>query len=202
MEKNLSLKDAIKLRRTYYGIDNKIATTDKELQDIIEYATTHVPSAYNSQSARIVLLLGNEHKKLWSIVMETLRKKVPADKFQATEDKINNCFASGYGTILFYEDQNVVKGLQTTFPSYADKFPEYSEHTTAMHQYAIWMMLSEQGIGASLQHYGPIIDAEVAKTWNIDPNWKLIAQMPFGNPVSDPLEKAFLPLEDRIKIYK
>ncbi|WP_101690057.1 nitroreductase family protein [Dysgonomonas massiliensis] len=202
MEKNLSLKDAIKLRRTYYSIDNKITASDSELQDIIEFAITNVPSAYNSQSSRIVLLLGDEHKKLWSIVMETLRKKVPADKFQSTEDKINNCFASGYGTILFYEDQNVVKGLQSTFPSYADKFPEYSEHTTAMHQYAIWMLLREQGIGASLQHYSPIIDAEVAETWNIDSSWKLIAQMPFGNPIADPLEKSFSSLEERIKIYK
>lgn len=202
MEKNLSLKDAIKLRRTYYSIDNKITASDSELQDIIEFAITNVPSAYNSQSSRIVLLLGDEHKKLWSIVMETLRKKVPADKFHSTEDKINNCFASGYGTILFYEDQNVVKGLQSTFPSYADKFPEYSEHTTAMHQYAIWMLLREQGIGASLQHYSPIIDAEVAETWNIDSSWKLIAQMPFGNPIADPLEKSFSSLEERIKIYK
>lgn len=31
MEKNLSLKDAIKLRRTYYSIDNKITASDKEL---------------------------------------------------------------------------------------------------------------------------------------------------------------------------
>lgn len=202
MEKNLSLRDAIKLRRSHYSIDNKISISDNELQDIVEYAVTHVPSAYNSQSSRIILLLGEQHKKLWNIVMETLRKIVPADKFKPTEDKINNCFASGYGTVLFYEDLSVVKGLQSTFPSYADKFPEYSEHTTAMHQYAIWMMLREQGIGASLQHYSPIIDEEVTKTWNIDPNWKLIAQMPFGNPISNPLEKTFLPLTDRIKVYR
>lgn len=202
MKNSMTLKEAIKERRTFYSIDNKISATDKDIQDIVEYAITHVPSAYNSQSSRIVLLLGEEHKKLWSIVTESLRKIVPADKFKPTEDKINNCFASGYGTILFYEDQSVVEGLQETFPSYASKFPEYSEHTTAMHQYAIWLMLKEIGIGASLQHYSPLLDEEVAKTWNINPKWKLIAQMPFGNPIAEPLDKTFLPISDRIKVYK
>ena len=34
--------------------------------------------------------------------------------------------------------------------------------------------------GASLQHYNPLIDEAVAKQWHINPNWKLIAEMPFG----------------------
>lgn len=198
----MSLKEVMKLRRSFYSIDNKITTSDKELQDIIEYTLTQVPSAYNSQSTRIVLLLGEHHKKLWSIVMESLRKIVPANKFKPTEDKINNCFASGYGTILFYEDQTVVENLQATFPSYANKFPEYSEHTNAMHQYAIWLMLREQRIGATLQHYSPLLDEEVSKTWNIDSKWKLIAQMPFGNPISEAGEKTFAPMDSKLKVYK
>lgn len=198
----MGLKDTIQLRRSYYALSNKIDISDEQLQDILETAIKHVPSSFNSQSTRFVLLLGDQHKKLWSIVMETLRKMVPADRFQATEDKINNCFASGYGTILFYEDQQVVKGFQEQFPSYANYFPQYSEHTAGMHQFAVWTMLREVGIGASLQHYQPLIDEEVAKTWNIDPNWKLIAQMPFGNPIAEPGEKTFLPVEDRLKVFK
>lgn len=199
---HMNLKDAIKLRRSYYGIDNKITVSDKELEDTVKYALTHTPSAFNSQSGRILLLLGDDHKKLWNIVLETLRKIVPADKFQPTEDKINGCFASGYGTVLFYEDQNVVKGLQEAFPSYADKFPEFSEHSSGMLQLTVWELLRELGLGASLQHYHPLIDAEVAKTWGIDPSWKLNAQMPFGNPIADPGEKEFSPIEGRLKVFK
>lgn len=198
----MGLRETIQLRRSYYALSDQIDISDEELQEILELAIKHVPSSFNSQSTRFVLLLGDQHKKLWSIVMETLRKIVPADKFQPTEDKINNCFASGHGTILFYEDQKVVKGFQEQFPSYADYFPQYSEHTAGMHQYAVWVMLREVGIGASLQHYQPLIDEEVAKTWNIDPNWKLIAQMPFGKPIVEAGEKEFLPIEDRFKVFK
>lgn len=198
----ICLRDAIKQRRSYYSIDDKIKVSDLELEDAIKHAMAYTPSAFNSQSARVVLLLGANHKKFWSIVLETLRKIVPADKFQPTEDKINGAFAAGYGTVLFYEDQSVVKGLQEAFPSYADKFPEYSEHTSGMHQFAIWTMLRELGIGASLQHYQPLIDEEVAKTWNIDSNWKLIAQMPFGNPTGEPDEKEISPIDNRFKVFK
>lgn len=194
-------KAAVKNRRTYYSIDNKINVSDAEIKEIVEFAITHVPSSFNSQSTRIVLLLGDNHKKLWSIVKETLRKIVPAEAFAASEAKIDNCFAAGYGTILFYEDMETVEGLQKAFPSYSENFPVWSQQTSAMHQFAIWTMLEDAGLGASLQHYNPIIDAEVAKTWDINPKWKLIAQMPFGNPIQDAGEKEFKPLEERVLVY-
>lgn len=196
-----SFKEAIKNRRTYYSIDNKINVSDAEIKEIVEFAVTHVPSSFNSQSTRVVLLLGDNHKKLWSIAKETLRKIVPAEAFGATEAKIDNCFAAGYGTILFYEDTETVEGLQKAFPSYSENFPVWSQQTSAMHQFAIWTMLEDAGLGASLQHYNPIIDAEVAKTWNINPKWKLIAQMPFGNPIQDAGEKEFKPLSERILVF-
>ena len=59
----------------------------------------------------------------------------------------------------------------------------------------VWAALEAEGLGASLQHYNPLIDDEVKKEWNIPGNWKLIAQMPFGNPTSPPGEKEFQPLE-------
>lgn len=114
----------------------------------------HVPSAFNSQSTRLVLLVREAHERLWNIIAkDELRKIVPADAFAQTEAKINACFAAGYGTVLFFEDQTVVKGLQEQFPIYADSFPTYAEHTNAMHQLAVWTMLEDAGYGASLQHY-------------------------------------------------
>ena len=71
-----------------------------------------------------------------------------------------------------------------------------------MHQLVVWTALEAEGLGASLQHYNPLIDDEVKKEWNIPDNWKLIAQMPFGNPTSQAGEKEFQPLEDRVKFYK
>jgi len=70
-----------------------------------------------------------------------------------------------------------------------------------MLQFVVWTALENEGFGATLQHYNPLIDEEVQQTWNVPSSWKLIAQMPFGKPTFEPGEKQFQPLEDRVKFY-
>lgn len=197
-----SFREAMKHRRSYYSLTNSSLISDKEIQEIIEFVVSNAPSAFNSQSTRVVLLLGDHHKKLWDIVKGVLKAKISADAFQKTEAKIDGSFASGYGTVLFFEDQSVVEGLQKAFPSYSDNFPGWSVQTSAIHQFSVWSLLEDAGFGASLQHYNPIIDDEVAKEWNVSKNWKLIAQMPFGVPTDKPGEKEVSPLKDRILVFK
>lgn len=193
--------EAIEKRRTFYGISKEAVVSDDRIKEVIEHAVKHTPSAFNSQSARIVLLLGDKHDKLWSITKEALRKIVPEDKFGSTEEKINS-FASGYGTILYFEDMSVVEDLQKQFDLYKDNFPIWSQQSSAMHQFVIWTSLEIEGFGASLQHYNELIEEDVKKEWDIPNNWKLIAQMPFGKPVVNPDEKQYKPLEERIRIIK
>ncbi|ACC98570.1 putative oxidoreductase [Elusimicrobium minutum Pei191] len=195
-------KEAVKKRRSIYTISSDTTIKDKEIQEILEFALMHVPSAFNSQSTRIALLLGEHHAKFWNIVKDTIKKMVPQDAFKKTEEKIDSCFACGYGTILFFEDQTVVKGLQEQFAAYAENFPKWSEHTAGMHQFTVWTMLEDAGLGATLQHYNPIIDEAVYKEWNIDRNWVLKAQMPFGLKKAEAEPKEFLPIEKRLKIFK
>jgi len=61
---------------------------------------------------------------------------VPGEAFAKTEEKIDNSFACGYGTVLFFEDQKVVKGLQEAFPSYQENFPGWSLQTSASSVFA------------------------------------------------------------------
>jgi predicted oxidoreductase (fatty acid repression mutant protein) len=188
-------------RRTFYGISKDIVVTDDRIEEIIEHAVKHTPSAFNSQSARVVLLLNKHHDKLWNSTKEVLRKIVPADQFASTEDRINS-FRNGYGTVLFFEDNSVIESLQAKFPIYKDNFPIWSQQASGMHQYVIWTSLEIEGLGVSLQHYNELIEADVKKEWNIPSEWKLIAQMPFGQPTVQPDEKQFEPLEQRIKVFK
>lgn len=197
-----SFRQALQDRRSCYAINDKSLLSDAQLQEIIDFALMNVPSAFNSQSSRLVLLLGEQHKKLWSgIVMDTLRAIVPAEHFASTEAKINS-FAAGYGTVLFYEDQKVVEGLQAQFPLYADNFPLWSRDASAMNQLSVWTMLEEAGLGASLQHYNPIIDARVQEAWSIDPSWRMTAQMPFGGITELPDAREKQPAELRRKFFK
>ncbi|MGC4001612.1 MAG: nitroreductase family protein [Anaeromyxobacter sp.] len=112
---------AIKNRRTFYGISKDSTVSDDRIQQIINQAVSVAPTAFNSQSERVILLLGEQHEKLWDITKETLRKVVSEKSFSETEQKMNS-FRNGYGTILFFEEENIIQGLQKNFPSYKDNF--------------------------------------------------------------------------------
>ena len=192
---------AVQDRRTIYGISKDTVIPDERIIEIVNNAVKHVPSAFNSQSGRVVLLLGEHHNKLWDITKEALRKKVPEGKFAQTEEKINS-FRGGYGSVLFFEDQGTVEGLQAQFPSYKDNFPLWSLQSSGMLQYVVWTSLELEGFGVSLQHYNPLIDHEVVKAWSIPESWRLMSQMVFGKPTAPAGEKEFKPLEERVKVFK
>ena len=95
-----------------------------------------------------------------------------------------------------------VKSGYLTQHYYSDKFPQWSEHTNAMHQYALWTTLEQEGLGANLQHYNPLIDEKVAATWGIPQTWSLKAQLVFGKPGGEPGEKQFKKIEgERMFVY-
>ena len=190
----------IKTRRTIYAIGKNLSVDQGTIEQTIREAVKHSPSSFNSQTSRVVTLYGASHTKFWEIVRETLRKMVPAEAFANTSAKIDS-FSAGFGTALFYEDQAVVKNLQEQFALYADNFPVWSEHSTAIAQFATWTALAEIGIGASLQHYNPIVDGEVVETFDIPSNWKLRAQLVFGSIEAEAKEKTFMDDAERFKTF-
>lgn len=196
-----SIQQFIENRRSYYGFKNESPISNQEIEDILAFIIKHTPSPFNVQSARIVLLLGKQHQQLWDIVKNTLKRILSIEQFLKTEEKINHSFASGYGTILFFEDQDALKQLSEKFPSYKETFPVWSLQSSGMHQYLVWASLENIGFGASLQHYNPLIDDEVKKQWNLPSEWKLLSEMPFGMPLQNPGAKTFAPIEGRLKIF-
>ena len=195
------LAEAVVKRRSIYQLEKDEIVSPQKIIEMINTAVKYAPTAFNSQSARVVVLFGENYKKFWQMVMAKLREIVPAEKFAATEDKINS-FMQGYGTVLFFEDEAVIEALQKKFPLYQDNFPKWSLQSGGMLQFIIWTMLEKAGLGASLQHYNPLIDADTAKMFGIPATWKLLAQMPFGSIAAPADEKTFLPLEERIKVFK
>ncbi|QNP49601.1 nitroreductase family protein [Diaphorobacter aerolatus] len=188
-------------RRTQYAIGKNLPLSEAQVEALIHEAVRQAPSAFNSQSSRVVILFGAQHEKLWNFTRETLRAIVPADAFVTTDAKMTS-FAAGAGTVLFFEDHDVVDELQNKFPIYADKFPMFSEHSSGMAQYAVWTVLAEAGIGASLQHYSPLIDEQVASTWGLPASWKLRAQMPFGSNEKPIGDKTFIADDVRFKTFR
>lgn len=191
--------NAMKNRRSIYSISNSSTVSDEKIKEIVEESIKHTPTAFNSQTGRVMLLLNENHNKFWDITEDALRKVVPQGQFEPTKEKIES-FRSGYGTILFFEDQETVKSLQEQFPLYKDSFPSYSLQASGMLQYNVWTGLAIEGLGASLQHYTELIEEDIKKEWNINESWKLIAQMPFGKKEEEAGEKEFESLDKRIRI--
>ncbi|MCL2852085.1 MAG: nitroreductase family protein [Defluviitaleaceae bacterium] len=193
--------EALMERRSDYGISSQEVVPYEKLREVIDFGVKHTPTAFNSQGGRVALLLGEHHDKLWDITLEQLRKIVPADKFEETNKKIQS-FKAGFGTILFFDDESVVKGLQESFPIFKDNFPTWAQQANGMLQLVIWTGLRQIGYGASLQHYNELIEDAVRESFSIEPSWKMVAQMPFGKPGTEMKEKAFEPVDKRIVVYK
>lgn len=178
-------------RRSQYALGPDLPIGQEQVEALIRQAVRLSPSSFNSQSSRALILFGAQSVKFWDLARQALRPIVPEEAFEATSKKLDG-FAAGAGTVLFYEDQEVVKGLQEKFPLYAENFPVWSEQSGGMAQFAVWLALAEAGIGASLQHYNPLVDAAVQAQWQVPASWRLRAQMPFGSHQAGFDEKTFI----------
>ncbi|WP_201554541.1 MULTISPECIES: nitroreductase family protein [Psychrobacter] len=198
-ESLVTLQQAFDKRRSIYALGNELPVEPQAIVNMAERVLLHTPSAFNSQSSRLVVLFGAEHQKLWHIAEEKLRAAVGDGDFSGTKQKLDG-FRAAAGTVLFYEDKNVTESLQEQFALYADRFPVWAQQTSAMHQYAMWTELRTLNVGANLQHYNPLVDEDAAKAYAIPDSWELVAQMPFGNIVEPAGEKTYQPVSERMKV--
>lgn len=196
----MELMEAIKSRRSCYSIGKENILGKDKIEEIVYECIKSSPSGFNAQSSRVVILFGKEHDRLWDIVMESLRKIVEPEKFGRTENKVNG-FKGGYGTVLFFDDENITDNLKEKFPLYIQNIIPWAEQSNGMLQISVWMALEENGLGVSLQHYNEVIAQQVKLQWNIDQKWRMIAQMPFGCLLEPPIEKVLKNTDERIRIY-
>ena len=189
-------------RRSIYALGRQVTQTPEALYDLVKSAVKQSPTSFNNQSVRAVVLMGDAHEKLWDMTAQRLQQEVPDEAaYQQTLAKINNAFKAGFGTVLFYTDTDVVKMYEEQIPLYAENFYDWSEQGHGMAEYATWLALTEAGLGASLQHYNPLIDEAVAAAFDIPDNWRLRAQMPFGSIEAAASEKDMMSDAERFKFF-
>ena len=178
-------------RRSIYALGDNLSQTPEEIFDLVKQTVKNSPTAFNSQTVRAVVLFGKSSDKVWEIVEDALRKiaKSP-DAFEQTKAKIDS-FKAGYGTILYFTDTTIVHQLENDYPSYAANFANWAEQGLGGAQQAVWTALAEQGIGASLQHYNPLIDDAIHQAFNLPADWQLRAEMPFGSIEAPAGEKTY-----------
>lgn len=188
----MSIIQSLEKRRTYYDINGDLPVSKAEIVERIQQITELVPDAFNMKSARVVVLFDEQHKQLWDEVYHIFGGNVPREKLDS--------FKAGAGTVLYFYDEATVKSLQEAFPLYADNFPVWANQANGMLQISIWSALRELGVGASLQHYNPVIDEKIKSLYHIPESYKLIAQMPFGGIGSEPDAKAKEDIGQRVQV--
>lgn len=188
----MSIMDALEKRRTIYGLSKELPVSEQTVVDTITRTTELVPDAFNMKSQRIVLALGAKHELLWDAIYDVFQGKVPREKIDS--------FKAGAGTVLYFYDNTVVEKMQEAVPLYAHNFPVWANQANGMLQFSIWLALRELGVGASLQHYNPIIDVAVRKLFDLPESYVLIAQMPFGGIADKPVSKEKEDISARVKI--
>lgn len=195
--------DAVAARYSAYSLDDGIEEAGVSFDDVVETVrriAPAVPSSYNSQTCRLIVLGGDDHRAFWSIVADVLRAKVDdEERFARTEAKLKG-FSDAAGTILFYEDDAGTDALVEKYPSYRDAFPVWAEHGDAMMQYAVWTGLYDMGLAANIQHYNPIIDDRVREAFGVPEGLRLVCQMVFGRPMGDRPVKRRLSGEDMVSV--
>lgn len=191
--------DALKTRRSQYSITGTSKISDDEILEIVREGVKHAPSAFNSQTTRAFVLFGENHDKLWNIVKESLINKIGEERYaKKTAEKIEG-FKAGYGTVLYYINQNDVQEMAD---KYTELFHSWSYQSAGMVIGNVWVGLSQAGLGANLQHYNPLIDEKVKEAFNVPDGFELIGQMPFGDITEAPSEKEFKDIDELVKVIK
>jgi len=91
--------EQLKQRHSYYALSKDLPISNDQVQEIIKNVLLSVPSSFNMQHVRTVVLLGTEHDKLWDITGDALRAKIGDERYEAsTKDKMA-MFKAAAGTV-------------------------------------------------------------------------------------------------------
>ncbi|KAJ1032995.1 hypothetical protein NDA16_000274 [Ustilago loliicola] len=185
------------VRRSTYTLSKtpSILSPD-QIQTILSKILRETPSSFNSKSPRFVLLLGSDHDEYWSsTVPSALTAAIKSGGGdQATIDQAVSrldLFKPAFGTVLFFESQKVVQTQQQNIPQYAQHFPTWSEHASAIAQNNVWVALTNAGYGANLQHYGNLTEGQLKTKYNLPEDWKIRAELVFGAKTAEPKPKEY-----------
>ncbi|MDO5036614.1 MAG: nitroreductase family protein [Porphyromonas sp.] len=188
-------------RHSEYALAPEWVATQEEVEEVLAGVLNLIPTHYNTQPVRMVLLTGDAHKRHWKLIEQILIDRIGEERYnKATRAKIEGSFASGVGTVVFFDDTTVTKKMMEDFPSYAHNFPRWAHQVQGSHQYGVWLGLSALGFGASLQHYIGMDDDKVREQLGVPHEWDFVAHMPFGKMLKRSPDLPKKPIDEVLKV--
>lgn len=192
-------KQLIKNRRSIYALGQNSDYSVEEIVATIRETQKDVPTAFNSQTSRLVVVTGEANTKFWNLILDVQKQVLD----QATWDFMSPIMEgskNAIGTVLFFEDRDAV----ATMPTQGQRTEAYKQNNSANAQFATWLALAEMNLGGSLQHfnvgYEQGFDKAIREMFNLPDSYELIAQMPFGSIEQEAGEKEYIDSEVQVQV--
>ena len=191
--------ELVKNRRTQYAIGNNTELSNEEIAGRITEIVRDVPTASNSQTTRVAVVFGDKHVQLWDHILDVQKDVLEGPIWDMMSGVMEGAKA-GVGTVLFFEDLDAVEAMPTS-PS---RVEVYKQNNQANTQYAVWLGLTDLGLGGSLQHmnvgYEQGFDKSVKELLGLSDRWELQAQMPFGSIEGENAPKEYIADSERVVV--
>ena len=99
MASNHSFLEATVIRRSTIDLKKESPVPDARIVELVKHSILHTPSPFHVQSGRAVVLLHQDHEKLWDIAYEHNSKTVPPELFNTRLGPNLKAYKQSYGTV-------------------------------------------------------------------------------------------------------
>ena len=192
--------ELVEKRRSIYALGTDSEYSKKDIENRIREVVKQVPTAFNSQTTRVVVLLDEANTKFWDHIYD-VQKDVLEGGMQEWMSGVVTGAKNGIGTVLFFEDLDAVEKM----PAQGARQEAYKQNNNANAQYAVWLALAEMNLGASLQHfnvgYEKGFDKGTKEMFNLPDSYEMLAQMPFGSIEQETGEKEHIYTYIQVKVF-
>ncbi|SOC42284.1 nitroreductase family protein [Salinicoccus kekensis] len=191
--------DLVEKRRTVYALGTDSEYSKEDIENRIREVVKQVPTAFNSQTTRVVVLFDEANDKFWDHIYDVQKNVLEGEMWDMMSGVMTGA-KKGIGTVLFFEDKEAVEVM----PAQGARQEAYKQNNNANAQYAVWLALAEMDLGASLQHfnvgYEQGFDKGTKEMFNLPESYEMLAQMPFGSVEQEIGEKEHIDTDVQVKV--
>lgn len=192
--------DLLEKRRSIYALGTNSDYSKKDIETRIREVIKQVPTAFNSQTTRVVVLFDDANTKFWDHIYDVQKDVLEGEVWDMMSGIMTGA-KNGIGTILFFEDKDAVEKM----PAQGVRQEAYKQNNNANAQYAIWLALTEMDLGASIQHfnvgYEQGFDKGTKEMFGLPESYEMLAQMPFGSIEQEASEKEHIDTNIQVKVF-
>lgn len=195
-----SFVNLVKKRRSIYALGKNSKYSKQQIEDRIREVVQQVPTAFNSQTTRVVVLFDEANIKFWDHIYDVQKDVLEGETWDMMSGIITGA-KNGIGTVLFFENKDEVEKM----PARGVRQEAYKQNNNANAQYAVWLALAEMDLGASLQHfnvgYEQGFDKGTKEMFNLPESYEMLAQMPFGSVEQEAGVKEHINTNVQVKVF-